>query len=87
MENKTGNTSDGVEIIDGDGLAKKLAVTPRWIERYRRATLQDDPIPSIRLGATYRYRWGSPEMEAWLGRRANSKPTPGRNHRGRKAAR
>jgi hypothetical protein len=38
--------------------------------------LGEDPIPHLRLGRYIRFRWGSPELEAWLKRRLFAKSLP-----------
>jgi len=57
------------ELLDDKALAKKLKKTHRWVLAWRAS--QADPIPALRLGKSYRYAWGSPEMNAWLQRRSN----------------
>ena len=61
------------EILDDQGVSKKLRITTRHLRDLRERSKTADPIPSIRLGRLYRYIWGSPEMNAWLLRRSNSK--------------
>ena len=61
------------ELLDDEGIAKKLKHSKRHVRTLRDPKLTDDPLPSIRLGKAYRYIWGSPEMETWLKRRATSR--------------
>jgi len=68
-------SSTETTILNDQEIVKKLRITPRHLRDLREDSKTSDPIPSIRLGRLYRYPWGSPEMEAWLQRRANSKPT------------
>lgn len=67
--------SPAVEIIDAAELAARLKVKESWIVEESKPSRTSDPIPVFRLGKHRRYRWGSPEMDAWLSRRlAGSSP-------------
>ncbi len=59
----------GIEIIDAAEMAARLKVKPSWIVQESKPSRTHDPIPVFRLGKHRRYRWGSPEMDAWLSRR------------------
>jgi len=41
-----------------------------WVVDQSKRSRTSDPIPVFRLGKHRRYRWGSPELNAWLDRRA-----------------
>jgi len=64
----TANTST-YEIITSSELAEKLKVRESWVVDQSKKCRTHDPIPVFRLGKHRRYRWGSPEMNAWLERR------------------
>jgi len=55
-------------IIDTKALSVYLQVPESWVREYVR-TRTSDPIPHLRLGKYVRFRWGSPELTAWLNRR------------------
>lgn len=71
------------EILDSEELARRLGVTQSWVENSSQRWYTSDPIPTLKLGRTVRYRWGSPEMEAWLERRAGKREA-GSKLKGRK---
>jgi hypothetical protein len=48
-------------------LAAHLNVPHSWILDNSKADA-DDPIPHLHLGKHKRFRWGSPELTAWIGR-------------------
>ena len=53
------------EVIDSPELAKRWSVPVTWVrEHVRKRT--PDPIPHLKLGKYCRFRWGSPELAAWL---------------------
>jgi hypothetical protein len=56
------------EFIDCKELARRWAVPVSWVREQVRSRVAD-PLPHIRLGKYVRFRWGSPEMEEWAGRR------------------
>jgi hypothetical protein len=62
------------ELLTPVEFAERLRVPVTWVrERTRSRELYgDDVIPHIRLGRYIRYKWGSPELEAWLNRRMYS---------------
>jgi hypothetical protein len=56
------------EFIDSGELALRWNLPESWVrEQVRRRS--KDPIPYIRFGKYVRFRWGSPELEDWAGRR------------------
>ncbi len=59
------------ELLTPVEFAERLKVPVTWVrERARSRELDgEDVIPHLRLGRYIRYRWGSPELEAWLQRR------------------
>ena len=58
-----------IEIIDAAEMAARLKVKESWVVEESKPSRTSDPIPVFRLGKHRRYRWGSPEMNAWLWRR------------------
>jgi hypothetical protein len=62
------------ELLTPVEFAERLKVPVTWVrERTRSRELGgEDVIPHLRLGRYIRYRWGSPELEAWLQRRVYS---------------
>jgi hypothetical protein len=62
------------ELLTADQLAERLNVPPSWVrEQTRSRALDADPLPHLRLGKYVRFRWESPELEAWLQRRLCAK--------------
>lgn len=59
------------EILDSGELALRLKVKESWVIEQSKRSRTMDPIPVFRLGKHRRYRWGSPEMNDWLARRAS----------------
>jgi hypothetical protein len=68
----TGDSSNGgeIEILNSSELALRLKVKESWVIEQSKRSRTSDPIPILRLGKHRRYRWGSPEMNDWLARRA-----------------
>ena len=60
------------EVLTSGELAARLKVKESWIIDQSKRCKTSDPIPVLRLGKHRRYRWGSPEMTAWLERRAGN---------------
>ena len=56
------------EIIDSATLATRWCLPETWIREQVRAR-SSDPLPHVRLGKYVRFRWGSPELDAWMERR------------------
>ena len=56
------------EVIDCQELAKRFCLSESWI-RERVRTRSADRIPDVRFGKYVRFRWRSPELEAWIERR------------------
>ena|SRR5579872_7371569 len=65
-------------ILTADELACRLRVKPSWVVDHSSRAKTSDPIPVLRLGRLRRYRWNSPEMIAWLDRRAGISSRVGR---------
>jgi predicted DNA-binding transcriptional regulator AlpA len=61
-----------IEVINSAELAQRLKVKESWIVDQSKRSRTSDPIPVFRLGKHRRYRWGAPEMDAWLERRAGN---------------
>ncbi len=53
------------EMIGPIELARRLTLPETWV-RDRTRLYAADPIPHLKFGKYVRFRWGSPEMEAWL---------------------
>ncbi len=60
------------EVLTSAELAQRLKVKESWVIDQSKRSRTSDPIPVFRLGKHRRYRWGSPEMNAWLDRRAGN---------------
>ena len=60
------------ELIDSPELAKRWSVPESWVRDCVR-NRSGDPIPCVRLGRYVRFEWGSPDLEAWFGRRKEGK--------------
>jgi len=56
------------EFIDSGTLATRWCLPESWIREQVRAR-SSYPFPHVRLGEYVRFRWGSPELEAWMERR------------------
>ena len=63
------------EVLTSTELAQRLKVKESWVVDQSKRSRTSDPIPVFRLGKHRRYRWGSPEMDAWLDRRAGCDTT------------
>jgi len=66
------NTKIEYEVLTSAELAQRLKVKESWVIDQSKRCRTHDPIPVFRLGKHRRYRWGSLEMNAWLGRRAGN---------------
>jgi hypothetical protein len=60
------------EVVTSAELAERLKVKESWVIDQSKRCRTHDPIPVFRLGKHRRYRWGSPELNAWLERRAGN---------------
>jgi hypothetical protein len=60
------------EVLTTAELAERLKVKESWVVDQSKRSRTADPIPIFRLGKHRRYLWGSPELNAWLGRRSRS---------------
>src|ERR1019366_4834174 len=59
-----------LELLTTEELGERLRLPSTWIrEQTRSRALDGDPIPHLRFGRYIRFRWGSPELDAWLRRR------------------
>jgi predicted DNA-binding transcriptional regulator AlpA len=67
-----GNTKIEYEVLTSAELAQRLKVKESWVIDQSKRCRTHDPIPVFRLGKHRRYRWGSPEMNDWLERRAGN---------------
>jgi hypothetical protein len=56
------------EYIDCQELGKRWCLPESWVREQVRAR-SADPLPHVRFGKYVRFRWGSPELEAWAQRR------------------
>jgi predicted DNA-binding transcriptional regulator AlpA len=56
------------EFIDSKELAQRWGLTESWV-RTQVSRRNADPLPHIKFGAFVRFRWASPELEAWVARR------------------
>jgi hypothetical protein len=55
------------EIIDSSEIAKRWVVPESWIRsKTRSRTPKNEQIPHLRLGRYVRFKWNSPELNAWL---------------------
>jgi hypothetical protein len=57
-----------VEILDAGELATRLKLPKSWIQEATR-TRTVDVVPHLKFGRYIRFRWGSPELTAWIERR------------------
>ena len=56
------------EYVDCKQLASRWNLPESWVrDQVRRRS--EDPLPHVRFGKYVRFRWGSPELEAWAERR------------------
>ena len=60
-----------LEVLTSAELAERLKVRESWVIDQSKRSRTSDPIPILKLGKHRRYRWGSPELGAWLERRAS----------------
>src|ERR1700756_4921086 len=58
------------EVLTTTELAERLKVKESWVVDQSKPSRTADPIPVFRLGKHRRYLWGSPQLNAWLGRRS-----------------
>jgi hypothetical protein len=65
-----GSTTSTFEVLISSELAERLKVKESWVIDHSKRSKTSDPIPIFRLGKHRRYRWNSPEMNAWIERRA-----------------
>jgi len=65
-----GSSGFDYEVLNSGELAQRLKVKESWVVDQSKRCRTSDPIPVFRLGKHRRYRWGSPELNSWLDRRA-----------------
>jgi hypothetical protein len=70
-----GSSGFDYEVLTSAELAQRLKVKESWVVDQSKRSRTHDPIPVFRLGKHRRYRWGSPEMNAWLDSRAGYNTT------------
>jgi len=70
VEPASGNAESrkSYEFVDSKGLASRWNLPESWIRDQVRAR-SADPLPHVRFGKYVRFRWGSPELDAWASRR------------------
>jgi hypothetical protein len=56
------------EFIDSKELARRWCLPESWIREQVRSR-STDPLPHVKFGKYVRFRWGTPELEAWAERR------------------
>jgi len=61
-----------IEILTADELAQRLKVRTSWVVEQSKRSRTSDPLPVFRVGKHRRYRWNSPEMDAWMERRVGN---------------
>jgi hypothetical protein len=59
------SSKPGFELIDATELGRRLSLPVSGIRCHSRRRTHDE-IPTCRFGKYCRYRWNSPELEAWL---------------------
>jgi len=67
-----GSSAFDYEVLTSAELAERLKVRESWVVDQSKRSRTHDPIPVFRLGKHRRYRWGSPELNGWLERRAGN---------------
>jgi hypothetical protein len=65
------------EYINSEELARRWTLPESWVREQVRKR-QGDPLPHTRFGKYVRFRWGSPELEAWAERRIVGSAKSGR---------
>jgi hypothetical protein len=63
------------EVLTSAELAERLKVKESWVVEASKRSRTNDPIPCIKLGKHRRFLWNSPELLAWLDRRAGRAST------------
>jgi hypothetical protein len=70
------------EFINAKELAQRWCLPESWVREQVRRRSTVDPLPHVKFGKYVRFRWGSPELEAWAERRtAGSNKDVGRSSR------
>ncbi len=66
MSPKGGNAAE-VEIIDPPELGRRIKVPTSWVRQHVTSRYpESERIPCVRFGKYVRFRWNSPELNAWL---------------------
>src|SRR5579864_8664323 len=71
MTNVSPAPVDVFEVIDSEELARRWSLPASWIAEQTRSRAVD-PLPCVKFGKYVRFRWQSPELEAWLARRCRN---------------
>jgi len=72
VQTMSGTNENSVEVIDSAELASRCQLPESWVRSHTRNRMpRDQRIPCLRFGRYVRFRWGSPELEAWLASRCN----------------
>ena len=70
----SGEQPEKIEILTAKELAERLKLPVTWVQERARSRSADG-IPHMRFGKYIRFRWGSPELSAWLvGRESGKRP-------------
>jgi len=80
----SGDSTPDYEFIDSGELARRWCLPESWVREQVRSR-STDPLPHVKFGKYVRFRWGSPELEAWAERRITGSST-GRTSRTEMAA-
>jgi hypothetical protein len=57
-------------VLTSAELAERLKVKESWVVEASKPYRTNDPLPSISFGKYRRFLWDSPELVAWMDRRA-----------------
>lgn len=68
-----------VEILTEEEFARRLKVKTGWVQRHKRPSRTNDPIPHRRAGRDVLFINGSPELRAWLRRNFGLEYLPSTN--------
>ena len=72
-------TDQCLEILTEREFARRLKVAAEWVERHKRPSRTDDPIPHRKAGREALFINGSPELRAWLRRNFGLEYLPSTN--------
>lgn len=60
-------STESLEVIDANELAKRLNVPPSWVRSHtRQRTPKTERIPCRRFGRYVRFLWNGTALNAWL---------------------